>query len=65
MIAITAVTMCILFIMVDLEQPLGILHILPKPIGMMNFPASLLTWDVMVLSGYLLINALLVLYIPI
>ena len=37
MIAITAVTMCILFIMVDLGQPLRILHILPKPIGMMNF----------------------------
>ena len=62
MIAITAVTMCILFIMVDLGQPLRILHILPKPIGMMNFPASLLAWDVIVLSGYLLINSLLVLY---
>mgnify|MGYP001579659039 FL=1 len=62
MIAITAVTMCILFIMVDLGQPLRILNILPKPIGMMNFPASLLAWDVIVLSGYLLINSLLVLY---
>ncbi|MDP2277510.1 MAG: NrfD/PsrC family molybdoenzyme membrane anchor subunit, partial [Nitrospirota bacterium] len=62
MIAITAVTMCILFIMVDLGQPLRILNILPKPIGMMNFPASLLAWDVIVLNGYLLINVLLVLY---
>jgi molybdopterin-containing oxidoreductase family membrane subunit len=61
MIAITAVTMCILFIMVDIGQPVRVWHLLPV-VGMMNFPASILTWDVIVLSGYLGINLFLVLY---
>ncbi|MBI5213084.1 MAG: polysulfide reductase NrfD [Nitrospirae bacterium] len=61
MLAITAVTMCILFIMVDLGQPLRVWHLLPV-IGRMNFPASILAWDVIVLNGYLAINVLLVLY---
>jgi molybdopterin-containing oxidoreductase family membrane subunit len=61
MVAIAAVTMCILFIMVDLGQPLRVWHLLPV-VGKMNFPASLLAWDVIVLNGYLGINLLLVLY---
>ncbi|HAK89061.1 MAG TPA: polysulfide reductase [Nitrospiraceae bacterium] len=61
MLAISAVTMCILFIMVDLGQPLKVWHLLPV-IGKMNFPASILAWDVIVLNGYLAINVLLVLY---
>lgn len=61
MVAITAVTMCIMFIMVDLGQPLRVWHLFPV-VGRMNFPASMLAWDVIVLSGYLGINLLLVLY---
>lgn len=61
MVAITAVTMCILFLMVDLGQPLRVWHLLPF-IGMMNFPSSLLTWDFIVLNGYLFINLILVVY---
>jgi len=61
MVAISAVTMCILFIMVDLGQPIRVWHTLPL-IGKMNFPASVMAWDVIVLSGYLLINVLLVIY---
>jgi len=61
MVAITAVTMCILFIMVDMGQPLKVWHLLPA-VGKMNFPSSLLAWDVIALSGYLFINVLLVLY---
>lgn len=61
MVAITAVTMCIMFIMVDLGQPLRVWHLLPFA-GKMNFPASMLAWDVIVLSGYLFINLFLVLY---
>lgn len=61
MVAIAAITMCILFIMVDLGQPLRVWHLLPV-VGLMNFPSSLLAWDVIVLSGYLFINLLLVLY---
>lgn len=61
LLAITAITMCILFIMVDLGQPLRVWHILPV-IGMMNFPSSLLAWDVIVLNGYLFLNGAIVLY---
>ena len=61
MVAITAVVMCSLFLMVDLGQPARAWHLLPV-IGVMNFPSSLFIWDLFALSGYLLINALLVLY---
>ena len=37
-------------------------HILPF-IGTMNFPASLLAWDVVVLNGYLAINAFVAFYV--
>lgn len=62
LLAITAITMCILFIMVDLGQPLRVWHLLPF-IGTMNFPASLLAWDVVVLNGYLAINTVIVFYV--
>lgn len=61
MVAITAVTMCMMFIIVDLGRPLRVWHLLPF-VGKMNFPASMLAWDVIVLSGYLVINLILVLY---
>ncbi|RJQ52158.1 MAG: polysulfide reductase [Nitrospiraceae bacterium] len=61
MVAITAITMCMLFVTVDLGQPLRVWHLLPF-VGKMNFPSSLLAWDVIVLSGYLFINLALVLY---
>ncbi len=61
MLAITAITMCILFIIVDLGQPTRVWHILPV-IGAMNFPSSLLAWDVVVLNGYLILNTLIVFY---
>ena len=62
LLAITAITMCILFIMVDMGQPLRVWHILPV-IGAMHFPASLLAWDVVVLNGYLAINAIIAFYV--
>jgi len=62
MLAICAITMCILFIAVDLGQPLMGWHILPF-IGAMNFPSSLLAWDVVVLNGYLAINSIIVFYV--
>jgi molybdopterin-containing oxidoreductase family membrane subunit len=61
MLAVTAIIMCILFIMVDLGQPMRVWHLLPL-VGTMNFPSSLLAWDVIVLNGYLLINCVLVMY---
>jgi len=62
MLAVTAVILCILFVMVDMGQPTRLWHILPF-IGSMNFPSSLLAWDVVVLSGYLIINLVIFLYV--
>jgi molybdopterin-containing oxidoreductase family membrane subunit len=62
LLAITAITMCILFILVDMGQPLRVWHILPV-VGAMHFPASLLAWDVVVLNGYLAINGIIVFYV--
>ncbi len=62
LLAITAITMCVLFIMVDMGQPMRVWHILPV-VGAMNFPSSLLAWDVVVLNGYLVINAIIAFYV--
>lgn len=62
LLAVTAISMCILFILVDLGQPLRVWHILPF-IGAMNFPSSLLAWDVVVLNGYLAINMAISFYV--
>src|SRR4030066_517595 len=59
MLAITAIIMCLLFVVSDLGRPERGWHILPF-IGAMNFPASLLAWDVLVLNGYLIINCIAV-----
>lgn len=53
--AIAAVLMAILFVVVDLGRPDRIWHLLPG-IGVFNFPISMLAWDVVVLSGYLMLN---------
>ncbi len=62
LMAITAISMCIMFIMVDLGRPERVWHLIPF-LGTMNFPASLLAWDVLVLNGYLVINVAVVLYV--
>ncbi len=62
LLAITAIVLCILFIMVDMGQPLRVWHILPF-IGAMHFPQSLLAWDVVVLNGYLAINTIIAFYV--
>ncbi len=62
MVAIAAIIMAMLFIFVDLGRPERVWHLLPF-IGTMNFPASLLAWDVLVLNGYLAINVVVVLYV--
>ncbi|MBI4664961.1 MAG: polysulfide reductase NrfD [Nitrospinae bacterium] len=62
MMAITAICMCILFVTVDLGHPERVWHMLPL-FGSPNFPRSMLTWDVLVLNGYLIINATVFFYI--
>jgi len=50
-LAIAAVAMCILFVFVDVGQPVRLMNILLYP-----SPSSILFWDTVVLSGYMLIN---------
>jgi len=62
MMAIAAITMCILFVMVDVGHPARLWHLLPG-MGRPNFPVSLLVWDIIVLNGYLIINSTILFYI--
>ena len=54
-LAIAAVLMCLMFVVADMGRPDRFWHIIPG-IGRFNWPISMLTWDVLVLNGYLLIN---------
>lgn len=55
LLAISAIAMCLGFVIVDLGRPDRFLHLLPG-FGRFNWPISMLTWDVLVLNGYLLLN---------
>lgn len=55
MLAIAAVIMCLLFVTAHMGRPDRIWHIFPV-IGIFNWPHAMLTWDVVVLTGYLLLN---------
>jgi len=55
MMAIAVIVMCLLFVTVDLGRPDRFWHLIP-PWGRMNWPISMLSWDVIVLNGYLLLN---------
>lgn len=55
LLAIASIIMCLLFVVVDLGRPDRFWHILPF-VGKFNWPISMLTWDVIVLNGYLLLN---------
>ncbi len=54
-VAIAAIFMCLGFVTVDLGRPDRFWHMMPF-FGKFNWPGSMLTWDVLVLNGYLLIN---------
>lgn len=54
-LAIAAITMSVAFVVVDLGRPDRFWHMLPF-VGRFHWPVSMLTWDVLVLNGYLLIN---------
>jgi molybdopterin-containing oxidoreductase family membrane subunit len=55
LMAIAVIVMCLLFVTVDLGHPERFHHMIP-PFGVFNFPGSILSWDVIVLNGYLVIN---------
>jgi molybdopterin-containing oxidoreductase family membrane subunit len=52
-LAISAVSMCLMFIMADLGKPMRALNVLLHPT-----PNSMLFWDMIVLNGYLFLNLL-------
>jgi Ni/Fe-hydrogenase subunit HybB-like protein len=54
-LAIAAIIMSTLSVVVDLGRPDRFWHLIPG-IGRLNWPISMLTWDIIVLNGYLLIN---------
>ncbi|UCF36276.1 MAG: polysulfide reductase NrfD [Acidobacteriota bacterium] len=53
-LAIAAVSMCMLFIFVDMGQPLRVLNLMLYP-----SPNSLMFWDFVVMTGYLLLNVVI------
>jgi len=55
LLAVAAILMCLAFVTVDLGRPDRFWHLIPG-IGEFNFPDSMLSWDVIVLNGYLLLN---------
>lgn len=61
-VAVSALIMCLCFVTVDMGGPHRIWHMLPF-FGYFNWPQSMLTWDVIVLNGYLMLNALIPFYI--
>jgi molybdopterin-containing oxidoreductase family membrane subunit len=60
--AIAAVIVALLFVVSDLGRPERIWHVIPY-LGRMNFPDSILAWDTIVLTGYFLINLVLMTYV--
>jgi Ni/Fe-hydrogenase subunit HybB-like protein len=53
-LAISAVSMCMLFIFVDMGQPMRVLNVMLYP-----HLSSLMFWDMLSLSGYLALNAII------
>lgn len=54
-LAVAAIAMALAFVTVDLGRPDRFWHMTPL-IGRFHWPVSMLTWDVVVLTGYLLLN---------
>ncbi len=55
MLAIAAVSMCMIFIVFHMGRPDRAWHVMPV-IGIFNWPNSMLTWDILALNGYLGLN---------
>jgi len=62
LLAISAIIMCMLFVIVDIGHPLRLWHMIPM-LGKLNLPSSLLAWDSVVLSGYFILNLFVVGYL--
>jgi Ni/Fe-hydrogenase subunit HybB-like protein len=62
LLAVSAIAMAGLFVMVDIGHPERAWHLIPM-LGNLNLPSSLLSWDVIVLNGYLVLNFVIVTYL--
>ena len=62
LLAVSAVIMCVLFVLVDVGSPLRLWHMIPF-IGNLNIPSSLLGWDFIVLNIYFFLNLGIVTYL--
>lgn len=62
LLAVSAIVMCLLFVLVDIGRPDRFWHLIP-PFGHLNFPQSILAWDVLVLNLYFLLNFTVVTHI--
>lgn len=62
LLAVSAIVMCLLFVLVDIGRPDRFWHLLPG-LGHMNFPQSILAWDVIVLNLYFIVNFIVVTHI--
>jgi molybdopterin-containing oxidoreductase family membrane subunit len=60
-LAVAAVVGAMTFVIVDLGRPDRMWHLIPV-LGLLNFPISMLAWDVVVLSGYLALNIAIPMY---
>ncbi len=62
LLAVAVLVMCLAFVMVDIGRPDRAWHLIPV-IGRFNWPASMLSWDVIVLNGYLVLNLYITTYL--
>lgn len=61
-LAISALVMCMLFVTVDVGRPDRLWRLMPV-LGSLNWPQSLLTWDIIVLNIYFALNIFIVGYL--
>ena len=61
-LAVSALVTAIGFVVVDMGGPERLWHLTPG-LGIFNWPRSMLTWDILVLNGYLVLNLLIPFYI--
>jgi Ni/Fe-hydrogenase subunit HybB-like protein len=62
LLAVAVLTMCLMFVMVDIGRPDRFWHLMPV-VGRFNWPISMLAWDVIALNGYLFLNLGITTYI--
>ncbi len=58
LLAVAVLMMCLMFVMVDIGRPDRVWHFIR-----FNWPVSMLTWDVIVLNGYLALNGYITFYL--